>query len=48
MPAIRGAQLVGILEGTIKALVKTMKVIADDKTESTIPNSEYQTWLLQD
>ncbi|WVZ67619.1 hypothetical protein U9M48_016671 [Paspalum notatum var. saurae] len=49
MPAIRSAQLVGILEGTTKAPAKTLKIIADDKkTEVDVPNPEYETWLVKD
>lgn len=48
MPAIRGAQLVEILEGKVEAPVKTMKIIKEDKTTEIMTNPVYATWVAQD
>jgi hypothetical protein len=50
LPAIRGAQLVGLLDGTNAAPAKTLVVAPTDKekesTKSTmVPNPAYATWL---
>jgi hypothetical protein len=48
MPAIRGAQLVGYLDGSIKA-PETDIISKDDKGEEVqIPNPVYARWILQD
>jgi hypothetical protein len=53
LPAIRGAQLVGLLDGTDAALAKMLVVAPADKekesAESTmVPNPAYATWLARD
>jgi hypothetical protein len=41
LPPIRGAQLEGILDGSVPAPPKIMEVIKDDKTKETVPNEAY-------
>jgi hypothetical protein len=53
LPAIRGVQLVGLLDGTDAAPAKTLVIAPADKekesTESTmVPNPAYATWLARD
>jgi hypothetical protein len=48
LPPIRGAQLEGILDGSVKAPPKIMEVIKDDKTKEMVSNEAYATWLKQD
>jgi hypothetical protein len=45
LPPIGGAQLEGILDGSIKAPTKIVEVIKDDKTKEMIPNAAYANWL---
>jgi hypothetical protein len=47
MPAIRGANLVPILNGTSREPSATMEVAKDGKT-TTLPNPEYERWMAQD
>jgi hypothetical protein len=49
-PAIRGAQLTGLLDGLDEAPAKTLvKAAADkDKEPTAVPNPDYATWLAQD
>jgi len=48
MPAIRGSNLVAILDGTLQAPRATMKVVKDDKTKEVVPNPEHAKWMAQD
>lgn len=48
LPAIRGAKLIGVLNGTTKAPPPTLEVTKDDKTTATIENPAYDQWLAQD
>jgi hypothetical protein len=45
MPAIQGAQLVDILEGTTKAPAKTL---IDEKAKEFTSNPAYESWLAKD
>lgn len=47
LPPIRGAQFLGILDGTTPPPAKTIKAEKGDKTEE-VPNPAYATWLAQD
>ncbi|CAN6361752.1 unnamed protein product [Urochloa humidicola] len=47
MPAIRGAQLTSILDGSIPAPEKTIEISNDGKKE-IVPNPAYDRWLQQD
>jgi hypothetical protein len=47
MPANRGANLVPILTGVSKAPAETMEVTKDGKP-MTVPNPEYEKWMVQD
>jgi hypothetical protein len=50
LPAIRGAQLVGLLDGTDAALAKTLSQAHADKEKEPedVPNPAYATWLARD
>jgi hypothetical protein len=52
LPAIRGAQLIGLLDGTDAAPAKTLLVAPADSdkdgTPKTVPNPEYGSWLSRD
>lgn len=48
LPEIRGAKLIGVLNGTTKAPPPTLEVTKDDKTTTTIKNPVYDQWLAQD
>jgi hypothetical protein len=48
LPPIRGAQLEGILDGSVKASAKFLEVVKDDKSKEVVPNEAYATWLKQD
>lgn len=48
MPAIRGAQLIGILDGFVRVPAMTVENILDDKMKSIIVNLAYEKWLQQD
>ncbi|CAN6278793.1 unnamed protein product [Urochloa humidicola] len=47
MPAIRGAQLEGFLDGTVAAPAKTIEVTVDGK-KLMQPNDEYAKWIASD
>ena len=48
MPAIRGAQLTGILNGTSRAPATKLEIEKPDKTKEIIDNPEYEKWLAKD
>ena len=48
LPAIRGAQLMGILDGTTPKPPPTIKVEKADKTVEEVANPALATWLAQD
>ena len=48
MPAIRGANLVAILDGTLQASEATVETIKDDKIKVVTPNPEHGRWVAQD
>ncbi|KAK1596481.1 hypothetical protein QYE76_007619 [Lolium multiflorum] len=48
LPALRGAQVMGLLDGTDPAPLTTLKVLDDDKKEISIPNPDYDSWLARD
>lgn len=48
MPAIRGAQLDSILDGSCAAPAKTLEITTDDKKTATIVNPEYERWIAKD
>jgi hypothetical protein len=48
LPAIRGAQLEGILYGTTKAPTSTLVIKKDSKPDEEVPNPAYSTWVAQD
>jgi len=48
IPAIRGAQLMGYLDGSKKAPAKTIEVEKADKTKEIVVNSAYTQWVAQD
>ncbi|KAK1686549.1 hypothetical protein QYE76_047397 [Lolium multiflorum] len=52
LPAIRGAQLIGLLDGSDAAPPETMTVEATaqdaDKSAKSVPNPAYATWLARD
>ena len=45
LPAIRGAQLQGYLDGSKVALPKEIAVIDENKKEVKAPNPEYARWV---
>ena len=47
LPTVRGAQLMGILDGSTKTPMKILEV-QKDKDKETIPNPEYDSWLAKD
>ncbi|CAN6278546.1 unnamed protein product [Urochloa humidicola] len=47
LPSIRGAQLIGYLDGTTPAPPKTLESEKDGK-KLIIPNPEFDTWLVKD
>lgn len=48
LPPITEAQLLGILEGSIKDPPEILEIIKDDKSKETVSNPAYSTWLAQD
>lgn len=48
LPTVRGAQLMGILDGSTSAPAKTMEVEDAEKKKKIVPNPEYDSWLLKD
>ena len=48
LPAIRGAQLMSILEGKTLAPSPTMEVENAEKKKEVVPNPEYGQWLAKD
>ena len=48
LPAIRGAQLMGILEGKIPAPPQLIEVENAEKKKEKVPNPEYVSWLAKD
>jgi hypothetical protein len=48
MPAIRGANLVAILNGTSQAPPTTMEVADKDGKTIVLANPEYEKWMAQD
>ena len=50
LPAIRGAQLTGFLDGKTPAPAKTLTVDKGEKKGGVMeePNPAYTTWILQD
>lgn len=48
LPALRGAQVMGLLDGTDPAPNKTMEVEDSEKNKVTIPNPAYGVWISRD
>ncbi|XP_044384548.1 uncharacterized protein [Triticum aestivum] len=48
MPALRGAQVTGLLDGSDAAPPKTVEIAQADKTTATGPNPLYGPWLAKD
>ena len=48
MPALRGAQVTGLLDGSDAAPPKTVEVTKADKTTAIEPNPLYGPWLSKD
>ncbi|CAO2144057.1 unnamed protein product [Urochloa humidicola] len=48
LPVVRGAQLMGILDGSTPAPVKTLEIETADKKKDIVPNLEYASWLQKD
>jgi hypothetical protein len=48
LPTVRGAQLMGYLDGTLEVPSKTVEIEKSDKTKQTIPNEAYSTWVAKD
>jgi hypothetical protein len=48
MPAIRGAHLVPILNGTSQQPPTTMEVVDKDGKKSIVSNPEHERWMAQD
>ncbi|KAK1698168.1 hypothetical protein QYE76_014865 [Lolium multiflorum] len=48
LPALRGAQVMGLLDGTDAAPAKTVEIDDRDGKKVAIPNSEYAVWLARD
>ena len=48
LPAIRGAQLMGILEGKTSAPPQLIEVENAEKKKMIVPNEEYNKWLAKD
>jgi hypothetical protein len=48
LPPIRGARLIGFLDGSAKQPEETMEVVQTDKTKIVVDNPEYATWLAHD
>jgi hypothetical protein len=48
LPLIRGARLMGFLDGTVKQPEETIEVVDDNKMKTIISNPEYETWLAHD
>jgi hypothetical protein len=47
-PPVRGAMVLGLLDGTDTALNKTLEVEDFDKKKTMVPNPAYATWLAHD
>ncbi|CAN6361109.1 unnamed protein product [Urochloa humidicola] len=48
LPPIRGARLMGFLDGSVKPPAETIEVVKDDKSKIVGENPAYVTWLAQD
>jgi hypothetical protein len=48
LPALRGAQVMGLLDGTDDAPAKTVEIDDLDGKKAIVPNSEYAVWLARD
>ncbi|XP_072147998.1 uncharacterized protein [Setaria viridis] len=48
LPPIRGAQLIGILEGSVKAPSEFLEIVKEDKSKEIVSNPAYSSWLAQD
>lgn len=48
LPPIRGARLMGFLDGSAKQPAKTLEVVNSDKTKVIVNNPEHDTWLAHD
>ncbi|KAK1696039.1 hypothetical protein QYE76_012736 [Lolium multiflorum] len=48
LPALRGAQVLGLLDGSDAAPSKTLEVEDSEKQKSTVPNEAYAVWLARD
>jgi hypothetical protein len=48
MPAIRGTNLVPILDGTSRAPPTTVELVDNDGKKTVAPNPEYERWMAQD
>jgi hypothetical protein len=48
LPALRGARVLDLVEGTDKAPVKTMEIEDKDNKKVIVENPEYATWFTRD
>lgn len=48
LPALRGARLVGLLDGSSVPPAPTIQVQKADKSAEAVDNPEYDKWLVQD
>jgi hypothetical protein len=48
LPALHGAQVLGLLDGSDAAPSKTLEVEDSEKKKSTVPNEAYAVWLARD
>lgn len=48
LPAVRGAQLMGYLEGNILEPPATMEVVKADAKKEIVPNLEHASWVAKD
>ncbi|KAK1667743.1 hypothetical protein QYE76_055902 [Lolium multiflorum] len=48
LPALRGAQVIGLLDGSDKAPAKYLEVEDAEKVKKQVPNDAYDVWLARD
>lgn len=47
-PALRGAQVTGLLDGSDRAPAKTIEIEDSEKKKRRVPNPDYATWIACD
>ena len=48
LPTLRGARVIGLLEGTDKAPPETLEAEDENKKKITMPNPAYEAWIMRD